>query len=200
MMTQNTKTKILGIDMSISCPSFTILDEDCNHIITYAFPQELAKKRIKIINSLDEGYKFRVDYLPTKEMEFRTEFERYNYVANCVYKRIKEYHFNHAFIEGYAMGAKGRVFDIAETTSALKKLLLDNDGLAVYPIAPTENKKMFSGKGNAGKDLMGEKFLDITGENIHITFDTTKGIEDKLVNDMVDSYSIAHSGIKLLNL
>ena len=61
-------------------------------------------------------------------------------------------------LEGYSMGAKGRIFDIGEATGIFK-LYLSNQKVNPLIIAPTQVKKLATGKGNANKFQMLEKFF-----------------------------------------
>ena len=58
----------------------------------------------------------------------------------------------HVALEGYAFGAHGRVFQIAENTGILKYKLYQL-GIPVTIIAPSEVKKFATGKGNCDKDV-----------------------------------------------
>lgn len=57
------------------------------------------------------------------------------------------------FVEGYAMGAKGRVFDIGELGGVVKVLLADLS-IPCEVVPPASLKKWATGKGNANKDTM----------------------------------------------
>lgn len=58
------------------------------------------------------------------------------------------------FVEGYAFGATGQVFNIAELSGYIKYQLYTGDCTAVIQVPPTSLKKYITGKGNAKKDLM----------------------------------------------
>lgn len=68
-------------------------------------------------------------------------------------------------IEGYAFGAKGKVFHIAENTGVLK-YRLHQTGIPVEVIPPSAIKKQASGKGNANKEEMYKAFLKETFVNL----------------------------------
>lgn len=90
-------------------------------------------------------------------------------------------------IEGYSMGSKGKVFNIAENTGILKHTLWMCD-IYFELIPPTTNKKAATGKGNATKEMMYEQWLKDTAG-----FDLKKKIQPsrKLGNpttDLVDAY------------
>ena len=62
-------------------------------------------------------------------------------------------------LEGYSMGAKGRLFDIGEATGIFKYFLSQNS-ISPLIVAPSSIKKHATGKGNANKFQMLEKFLE----------------------------------------
>ena len=68
-------------------------------------------------------------------------------------------------LEGYAYGAKGRVFHIAENTGVLKYKLFQAN-IPVEIISPSEVKKKATGKGNADKKAMHIAFMQETGYNL----------------------------------
>ena len=99
------------------------------------------------------------------------------------------------FLEGYSMGAKGRLFDIGEATGIFK-YFLSNNNLNVATVAPTAIKKMATGKGNANKFLMLEKFTEINIELKSSEWIKKLTTEKHLLSpltDIVDSFFIANS-------
>ena len=92
-------------------------------------------------------------------------------------------------LEGYSMGSKGKVFHIAENTGVLKYKIY-NAGIPLEIIPPTSLKKFATGKGNADKDSMHQKFMRDSGIDLKskITPDKTK--VGNPVSDIVDSYYI----------
>jgi Holliday junction resolvasome RuvABC endonuclease subunit len=92
-------------------------------------------------------------------------------------------------IEGYAFGAKGKVFNLAENTGLLKYKVYKH-GYLMQDIAPTEIKKRATGKGNANKIAMGDAFKELTGFDIYetITPDVQKG--KGVCADMVDAFYV----------
>ena len=91
-------------------------------------------------------------------------------------------------IEGYAFGAVGRVFQIAENCGLLKYKLW-KQGIPYSVPAPTEIKKFATGKGNANKDMMLDSFKEETGVDIRVKLDIIKGYNP--ISDIVDAYFIA---------
>jgi hypothetical protein len=98
-------------------------------------------------------------------------------------------------LEGYSMGAKGRLFDIGEATGIFK-LFLSQENIKPLVIAPTQIKKLATGKGNSNKFQMLEKFMEIN-TSLHNSewidvLTTEKHIQPPLT-DLVDSFFIANS-------
>ena len=92
-------------------------------------------------------------------------------------------------IEDYAMGAKGRVFEIAENTGCLKQILRKADcDFKLYP--PTVVKKFATGKGNAKKEQMYEAWMDETGFDIWKLMTPGRTKISSPVTDIVDAYFI----------
>lgn len=98
-------------------------------------------------------------------------------------------------LEGYSMGAKGRIFDIGEATGIFK-LYLSNQKVNPLIIPPTQVKKLATGKGNANKFQMLEKFLEIN-TSLHnsewINVLTTEKHLLAPLTDIVDSFFLANS-------
>jgi hypothetical protein len=95
------------------------------------------------------------------------------------------------FLEDYAYGAKGRVFNIGENTGVLKLLLANN---AVQVVSPTAVKKFATGKGNATKDQMVAQFLRETRIDFMRDLYGNKGSLRSPVPDLVDAYYLARWG------
>ena len=92
-------------------------------------------------------------------------------------------------IEGYAFGAKGKVFHIAENTGVLK-YRLHQAGIPVEVIPPSAVKKQASGKGNANKEEMYKAFVKETGIMLQGIISPGKKDIGNPVSDIVDSYFI----------
>lgn len=86
------------------------------------------------------------------------------------------------FMEGYAYGAKGHVFDIAECTGIVKYQFFHyGDGLRYVIVPPTLLKKYLTGKGVAPKDVMIKEVYKQYG------FDTNN-------NNIADAVALAMMG------
>lgn len=92
-------------------------------------------------------------------------------------------------IEGYAFGAHGRVFQIAENQGLLKYKIYQL-GIPVTVIPPTEVKKFAVGKGNADKNLMYAGWAAETGIDLKAMLTPNKQESVSPVSDIVDSYYI----------
>ena len=98
------------------------------------------------------------------------------------------------YIEGYAFGASGKVFHIAENTAILKHMLY-KAGVSYETVAPTEVKKFATGKGNSNKDVMFEHFLEETGVDLMSSLSPKASKVNSPVSDIVDAYYICKLGI-----
>ena len=98
-------------------------------------------------------------------------------------------------LEGYSMGAKGRLFDIGEATGIFKYFLSQNS-ISPQIVAPSAIKKHATGKGNANKFQMLDKFLEINTSLRNSTWVTDLITEKRLqapLPDIVDAFFIANS-------
>lgn len=99
----------------------------------------------------------------------------------------------HAYIEGYAFGAVGRVFNIAENGGYLKQRLW-LCGIPFEVPAPTVIKKFATGKGNASKEMMYDAFIAETGVDIRARLDIMSPKNWNPISDIIDAYYIAKFG------
>lgn len=95
----------------------------------------------------------------------------------------------HVALEGYAFGASGRVFQIAENTGVLKYKLYQL-GIPVTVMPPTEVKKYATGKGNADKNAMYTAWINETGVSLKSMLTPNKSDSVSPVSDIVDAYFI----------
>lgn len=94
-----------------------------------------------------------------------------------------------AAIEGYAFGARGRVFNLAENTGLLKHKL-HRAGIPIHVVEPTKVKKIGSGMGNASKERMCDAFTAETGIDMKALFGQSGDLGSP-VTDVVDAYFVA---------
>jgi len=90
-------------------------------------------------------------------------------------------------LEDYALGGKGRVFEIAENTGCLKQILRAAD-YEFDLIAPTTVKKFATGKGNAKKEQMYDAWMKETKFDIWKEMTPKRGKISSPVTDIVDAY------------
>ena len=131
------------------------------------------------------------NYYCTVYPEWSEDCERFNNLAEWSLQWISAAGCSRVAIEGYAFGAVGRVFQIAENAGLLKYKLW-KEGIEYTVPAPTEIKKFATGKGNANKDMMPEAFNEETGVDIRAKLDIIKGYNP--ISDIVDAYYIAKFG------
>lgn len=168
-----------GIDYSMSSPALCILHEESDKFedARIYFQTKKKKDAIKVQNI--KG--ILLDDWESNEERFDILAE--NFVNLCVAHKV-----DFLFIEGYAMGAKGQVFNIGENTGILKHKLFKNK-IPFDVESPSRIKKYATGKGNANKLLMYESFLEKTKVDLQQIL--LKKAENNPISDIVDAYFIA---------
>lgn len=167
---------IAGIDYSMSSPSICILGEDFESSkFFYLTRRKKLTGKFKNINGI---------YID----KWESNEERFDMISYYMMKQIFKHNVKFVGLEGYAMGAKGQVFNIGENTGLLKhKLFKENIKFDV--IAPTQIKKFATGKGNANKIKMYESFFEQT--NVDLEKRLLEKCDKNPISDIVDSYFIA---------
>lgn len=120
-------------------------------------------------------------------IDWNHEYERYRSIADWACEKVIGSSI--VGLEGYSMGSKGMVFNIAENTGILKYKLWED----AYPIeifAPTTVKKFATGKGNADKRAMHQAFQRETRINLNQLISPDKKSITSPVSDIVDAYYI----------
>ena len=166
-----------GIDYSMTSPAICIHTGDVWDLKNCEFYYQTSTKKLHVKLPKFEGTLFK---------DYKTEEERFFNNAMWADAIIKKHKPNFAALEGYAMGAKGKVFHIGENTGMLKHIMWRNNLKFIVP-PPTVIKKFATGKGNANKEKMEEAFLEQT------SFDIRKvlGQSETTFNpssDLIDSY------------
>lgn len=178
-----------GIDFSMSSPGVVIGNSnDPKELHWYGLKQTKKQASSEDWIVLDE--------YPT----YTSNEERYFKLANHIMSKVLKHGVTKVFLEGYAYGANGNVFNIGEATGILKHLLwLSN--IPFETVAPNLNKKAACGKGNANKTLLYDTFLATTQTNLcDVLGLNRKG--DKIpspVDDLVDAYYLLQYGLSLDN-
>lgn len=150
-----------GLDWSMSCPCICIYDtkkefkfENCT------FYYYINKK--KYDTSIKNMHGFKIPLTEGNQ-------ERFDDISQWGIDIMTKNHVDEACLEGYSMGSKGMIFDIAENIGLLKYKMW-KAGIPFITPSPTSVKKEFSGKGNSNKQLMYEalqkKGLDLDLETL----------------------------------
>lgn len=175
-------TNFVGVDFSMTSPAICVHpDQD-----------EWDDSQCIIYNkSTFTNDSFQIEWGPYLDFEkmistSATEsHKRYEEIRQWALTCIPEDSF--IMFEDYAMGAKGKVFNIAENTGITKhSLILRGD--IVETIAPTSLKKWASGRGNAKKEDMVDRFHAITGVDLPLLLDQTP--DKSPCSDIVDAYFV----------
>lgn len=128
---------------------------------------------------------------------YTNDIKRFDVVSDWVMRHLK--YVDVVAIEGYSMGSRGRVFEIAENTALLKyKLMKQNIDYHIY--APTSIKKFAMDntnidlsdikKNRVKKDVMYKIFVEETGVDLQkLLIPKAKKLSSP-VTDIIDSYYI----------
>lgn len=142
-----------GIDYSITCPAICVYDTETgefNHsnCVYYYYQKgvsdrEQERRNLLNLSNIHHGFQY----------DWKDVYHKYFAAADFFMSILLQHGVEEVAMEDYALGGIGRVFDIAEATGVLKNLMMLS-GIKITVFAPTTVKKVFSGKGNAKKDLM----------------------------------------------
>jgi hypothetical protein len=185
----------IGIDFSISGPAVCIYNSEDKTYSLFTYSTH-CKDEVKISK---DNFTLQVKPQPRgkkiKEM-FKTDLDRYISIAHQMFDFIV-HEVKHSpdcklCFEGYAMGAKGKVFNIAEATGFLKYLLKSVGYELEESISPSTVKMKFHGKGNAKKHMMYERACETEMneliEEIHKLGYKFK--DTSFIPDIVDAFAI----------
>lgn len=172
-----------GIDYSMTSPAICVHDGKEWCYKNCKFYYLVKKEKLVFKNEMFIG-----DLYP----EYTIDTERFDNLAQWSKSIINDHNVEDCYIEGYAFGATGRVFNIAENGGILKHALWMN-GTQFDVIAPTIIKKFATGKGNANKEKLYEAFLSETGIDIRKILDINNKSWNP-ISDIVDAYYIAKYG------
>jgi Holliday junction resolvasome RuvABC endonuclease subunit len=172
---------IVGIDYSMTSPSICVHSGDAWSFDNCEFHFRNDNKKLQ---SSGRFHHYGIEFYSSQE-------ERFYQSAEWARKVLKPYKIDLLVLEGYAMGAKGLIFNIAENTGALKRMFWE-EGIKFITPAPTTVKKFFQGKGNANKEAMEAAFLAETSVDVKPIINQTKGSNPS--SDIIDSYAMAKFG------
>ena len=169
---------LIGIDYSITCPCLCLFDERKTFKFDNCFFYYLT-------NTKKYADKIAPNITGESFQEYVQDVDRFD--------TISEWATNLCIgaadvgMEGYAYGAKGRVFNLAENMGLLKYKLYKH-AIPVTIVEPAKVKKCATGKGNADKQVMYETFSKETNTNLKALFDQ-KTLSNP-VTDVIDSYYV----------
>lgn len=178
---------VAGIDFSMTCPGITV---GRNKKFNESHSFFLSSK-----SKLEGKYDSNIIGMKSPN-SFSSDMERFDYISDWAIAIVKRFKVFDIMLEDYAMGAKGKVFHIAENTGILKYKLWDN-GIQVHTVPPTTAKKYFSGKGNASKEDMYDAFYQNTNVNLEEIMNVQS--KDSPISDVVDSYAMMCYGHDNIN-
>ena len=169
---------LIGIDYSITCPCLCLFDERKTFKFENCFFYYLT-------NTKKYADKIAPNITGESFQEYVQDVDRFD--------TISEWATNLCIgaadvgMEGYAYGAKGRVFNLAENMGLLKYKLYKH-AIPVTIVEPSKVKKCATGKGNADKQVMYDTFSKETNTDLKSVFDQ-KTLSNP-VTDVIDSYYV----------
>jgi Holliday junction resolvasome RuvABC endonuclease subunit len=178
---------VVGIDYSLTCPCVCVSTDKtfANSSVYFLTDRKAVVGKFQNITG-------------TQHDEYLSEQQRYENIANWVLLILSGLTFDqiHIMIEDYSFGSKGKVFHIAENCGLLKYLLYKN-GYKFSTVPPTVVKKFATGKGNAKKENMLEKFVAETGLDLHNILSPTTKLGSP-TTDVVDAWYMARYMIDIM--
>lgn len=175
-----TSNMIAGIDYSMTSPAICVYDrskpfafESCLFFV-YSDIKKLANVYGRNLFVSRHGI-------------YTSEQERFDLISEWAMAILLKFNIAEVCMEGYSMGSSGRVFNIAENGGLLKHKMW-KEGIRFECPAPTQVKKLFSGKGNAKKEEMHAAFEEKT--NISIISILNMKPDASPVADIVDSFAM----------
>jgi Holliday junction resolvasome RuvABC endonuclease subunit len=173
---------IAGLDYSMTSPAICLSDFDFNYedcIFSYL--------------TTSKKYDVQFNNIKGKFLDYSYNIQRYDLIAIHFLDMMLDYGVKKCYIEGYSMGSKGRVFDIAENTGIFKHSAW-RFGIDVITVAPTAIKKFATGKGNANKEKMQDVFINETGVNLKEQLNMTEK-QWNPSSDIIDAYYVCKYAI-----
>jgi Holliday junction resolvasome RuvABC endonuclease subunit len=177
--------KIVGLDLSMNGSGLVKLTLDNNY--------DVIKTECEAFCSVKKHSSDIVHLFKKKDYDNRQQINLW--MRNKIMAFVSDA--DYAAIEDYAFGAKGAVFDIGEFVGFIKMNLFEK-GIPFRLYDPNSIKKYGTGKGNADKITMYDKYMDFKGMKMDIKAMPipNKGSGVSPTSDVVDAFWIA----KLLQL
>jgi Holliday junction resolvasome RuvABC endonuclease subunit len=176
---------IAGIDYSMTSPAICIYTGDSM--------KDFSPKLCDFYSLSDYDISNFANFHFKQHRPWEVDEERYDHIAMWAINILDEVGENGGAIalEGYSMGSKGRVFNIAENTGVLKHNMWKRDWKFTL-IPPTVVKKTATGKGNSDKEKMYEAWMETTGSDIKQKIQPNRKLGSP-TSDLVDAYFICRT-------
>lgn len=176
------RNKILvGADWSMTCPALCIYNtKDSLEFDNCQFYFLTQNKKFDGDFGNIHGFKMPL---------YDSQEERFDIISSWAMKILDRIKPDELCLEGYSMGSRGKIFDIAENIGLLKHKIWKS-GIPFITPAPTQVKKFYTGKGNANKDLMFEASVENHGLDFGITKILKCKPSDSPIADIVDSFAM----------
>lgn len=180
-----------GIDYSITCPSLCIYDDSLG-----AFSHNTCKYYFQQYNVSDREIERRRELkleniYPSVQYKWKDDYHRFFGLADWFLSILIQYRVEVVAMEDYALGAHGKVFNIAECTSFLKNFMMLT-GIKFYTFPPCYVKKTFTGKGNAVKEDMGAEYKKKYGVDVSSLLEKQDDWASP-ISDIVDSHAMLYT-------
>lgn len=177
---------LCGIDYSLTSPAVCVYKGNSED------PWDPSKCEYHFLAQRKREIGTRNGLVGAEYPDFLSQEERYERISDWAMGIISKTGTKKVYMEDYAFAAAGRVFHIAENTGILKYKLWKNS-IELQTFAPTEIKKLGTGKGNANKELMCAAFLAEVGLDIRHELEMSPNSWNP-ISDIVDAYYIAKLG------
>lgn len=172
---------IAGIDYSMTSPSICVYNGDLGKFnfnqCRFYFLTDRKKFSTSFLHNI-KGEEFAF---------YSGDYMRFDTISDWAMKYLRGV--DRVCIEGYAFGAKGKVFHIAENTGILKYKIFQAQ-IPLEVASPSTVKKLATGKGNATKDDMHSSFYRETGTDLIFALTPGKTECTSPVSDIVDSFYV----------
>lgn len=166
---------IASIDYSMTSPAICVADSNTDIKFDKCFFYNISDIKNKPMRK-------NIHY--TQMPHYKNDEDRFDKLSNWAIEILKANEVETVIIEGYSFGSKSnRLFQIGENCGILKFKIFSDLSLPIITIPPTEIKKIYSGNGNASKDMMVETLFN--KENIKLGENSKSPI-----SDIIDSYAI----------
>lgn len=180
-----------GIDYSISCPSLCIYDDSFGALshstCKYYFQQHNVSDR-----EVERRRDLKLDNIhPSVQYKWKDDHHRFFGLADWFLSILIQHRVEVVAMEDYALGAQGKVFNIAECTGVLKQFMMLT-GIKFYTFPPCYVKKTFTGKGNALKEDMGHEYKNKYGVDVSSLFEKDEDWGSP-ISDIVDSHAMLYT-------